>query len=314
MPTLGHGQRVELVRDLDIGNGWLLSVDGVAQSYVDLDDPTHLEFAYIRAMASVIDACLAPDHFIEAVHLGGGGATLPRYIAATRPGSPQLVVELDQEVVALAIDRLGLLDVAGLTLVVGDARETLDAQPDASADLVVSDVFDGSTVPARLLTTEAFNVARRVLRTDGLYIANIADSTTFDFARPVVAAMTRIFPAVAMLAEPPSSAADDSATSCSSGRRHRCRPTSSAAAGRVRSRRYASSRALHWRPSSETRRPRPTTTRPWLWRHPTGRTPADPDARVREALRCLGGSRPRVCRRSMDRCVARPHRTHRRRR
>ena len=32
----------ELLRDLDAEDGWLLSVDGVAQSYVDRADPSHL--------------------------------------------------------------------------------------------------------------------------------------------------------------------------------------------------------------------------------------------------------------------------------
>jgi spermidine synthase len=191
--------RVELVRDLDRPQGWLLSVDGVAQSYVDLDDPGHLEFDYIRAMAWVIDAGGPVD---VALHLGGGAATLPRYLAARHPGSRSLVVELDAEVVATAVDRLGLLDVPGLTLVVGDAREVLEAQPDASADLVVSDVFDGSTVPARLLTVEAFADVRRVLTAGGVYVANIADAKAFPFARPVVAALRDSFDAALVLAEP----------------------------------------------------------------------------------------------------------------
>ena len=36
---------------------------------------------------------------IDAVHLGGGGFTIPRYLAATRPGSDSLVLELDPGVV-----------------------------------------------------------------------------------------------------------------------------------------------------------------------------------------------------------------------
>ncbi|MFD1051433.1 spermine synthase, partial [Kibdelosporangium lantanae] len=45
----------ELMRDLDRPNGWLLSVDGVAQSYVDLDDPTYLDFEYVRRMGDIVD-------------------------------------------------------------------------------------------------------------------------------------------------------------------------------------------------------------------------------------------------------------------
>lgn len=195
------GARVDLIRDLDRPNAWLLSVDGVAQSYVDLDDPCHLEFEYIAVMADVVDATVA-DGPIDAIHLGGGGATLARYFAATRPGSEQLVVELDVDVATVAVDRLGLIDVPGVTLVVADAREGLAAQPAASADVVVCDVFDGSTVPAGVLSLEAMADVRRVLRPGGTFLANIADSTSFDYARPVVATAVTVFEHPALVAEP----------------------------------------------------------------------------------------------------------------
>ena len=70
---------VELLRDLDRQDGWLLSKDGVPQSYVDLQDPTFLEFEYVRLMADVID--LLDDGPLSCVHVGGGACTLPRYIA-----------------------------------------------------------------------------------------------------------------------------------------------------------------------------------------------------------------------------------------
>lgn len=196
------GERVDLIRDLDRPNGWLLSVEGVAQSYVDLDDPTHLEFEYVALMAEVIDMCTAPDAVLCVVHLGGGAGTLARWVAETRPRAEQLVVEADAEVATVAIDRLGLLDVTGVTLLIADARETVHAQPDGSADVIVSDVFDGSTVPSGVMSLEALADVRRVLRRDGIYIANIADATTFDFARPIVATLRANFGEVALLAEP----------------------------------------------------------------------------------------------------------------
>ena len=58
-------------------------------SYVDLDDPTFLEFAYVRAIASVVDAAFPEGEPLVAHHLGGGGLTFPRYLAATRPGHAQ---------------------------------------------------------------------------------------------------------------------------------------------------------------------------------------------------------------------------------
>ena len=67
--------------DPDRPTGRTLVLDGLRHSYVDLDDPTHLEFPYVQAMASVIDTAFAAATPLRAYHLGGGGAhraALPR--------------------------------------------------------------------------------------------------------------------------------------------------------------------------------------------------------------------------------------------
>ncbi|HEV7626442.1 MAG TPA: spermidine synthase-like protein, partial [Streptomyces sp.] len=45
----------KLLPDVDQEGAWLLTVDGAPQSYVDLNDPTHLEFEYARRIAHVLD-------------------------------------------------------------------------------------------------------------------------------------------------------------------------------------------------------------------------------------------------------------------
>src|SRR5687768_17980560 len=79
----------------------MLLVEGTPQSHVDLDDPSHLEFEYVRRMGHVLDLAAEEGRPIDVVHLGGGALTLPRYVAATRPGSRQRVVELDEPLTAL---------------------------------------------------------------------------------------------------------------------------------------------------------------------------------------------------------------------
>src|SRR4051812_40864274 len=108
---------VELLRDLDRPAGWVLLVDGVEQSYVDVDDPTHLEFEYMQHMALVIDAVRPAPDPVRALHLGGGAMTMPRWVQATRPSSRQVVVESAADVLS-AVAPLGA--VAGTTLVAGD--------------------------------------------------------------------------------------------------------------------------------------------------------------------------------------------------
>ena len=74
-------------------NAYVLRVDGADQSHVDLDDPTRLDFDYVRRMGDVLDAWQPAGEPLRVVHVGGAGMTLPRYVAATRPRSSQIVLE-----------------------------------------------------------------------------------------------------------------------------------------------------------------------------------------------------------------------------
>ncbi|GAB3517213.1 fused MFS/spermidine synthase [Phytohabitans suffuscus] len=94
----GHA---ELVPDPDRGRAFTLVLDGAPQSYVDLDDPTYLEFEYVRRMAIAVDLAAPPRRPLRVLHLGGGALSLPRYVASTRPGSAQRVVEVDGALVEL---------------------------------------------------------------------------------------------------------------------------------------------------------------------------------------------------------------------
>ena len=87
--------------------GRVLVLDDLRHSYVDLRDPRHLEFDYTRWIGDAIDAMAPPAAPLDAVFVGGGGFTLPRYLAATRPGSRSRVLEVDAALVELARERLG---------------------------------------------------------------------------------------------------------------------------------------------------------------------------------------------------------------
>ena len=198
----GDAPRVELVRDLERHDSYLLSVDGVAQSYVDLADPTHLELEYLLLVADILDSAFEAGRPIDAVHLGAGACTLPRYVAATRPGSRQHAYDLDAEVVEVVRDRLRIDEVAGLSLIVDEARHAMAQTRDNSAHLVVIDAYDGPRAAVSLLTKEAIGEARRVLRRTGVLVANVADRAPFDFLRPVLATLKEVFPQVVLLADP----------------------------------------------------------------------------------------------------------------
>ena len=191
-----------VVPDPDRPSGRTLRLDTLRHSYVDLDDPTHLEFTYAQIMGDVV-ATVAPDGApIDALHIGGGGFSLPRFIAATRPGSRSRVLELDPTLVQIARDELGLVTGPDLQVRVGDARLALADEPAAAFDLVIGDAFGGQAVPWHLATAEfAGEIARR-LRPGGLYAINLIDYPPLGFARAEAATLRAVFDHVAVIAPP----------------------------------------------------------------------------------------------------------------
>jgi spermidine synthase len=210
----GRGQRtwpdrVELLADLDRPGAWMLLVDDIAQSHVDLDDPRHLELEYVRRIGHVVDLAAPAGAPLRVLHLGGGGLTLARYVAATRPGSVQLAVESDPEVAGLVRRRLPLRPPgrarAGswrIDLRVGDARAALEQLSDGSFDIVIADVFDGAATPAHVTSAEFTREAARVLAGSGIYAVNVSDGPPLAHARARIATIRSVFRHACVIAEP----------------------------------------------------------------------------------------------------------------
>ena len=194
------GGELELLADADRPGGWLLLLDRIRQSYVDLDDPTYLDFEYIQAFAGVVDAMR--DGSLAVTHIGGGACTLARYIAVTRPGSPQIVLEPDSDLTAQVRTRLPFPRIARIRIRGVDGRSGIGALKDASADLLVLDAFAGGRVPADLTTVEFAAQVARVLRPDGLLLANVADGPPLTYVRRFVAAMLSVLPNGLLRADP----------------------------------------------------------------------------------------------------------------
>jgi spermidine synthase len=183
-------------------SGHTLYVEGVPQSYVDLADPTHLEFEYVRHIAVVLDSAAPPGLPLRVLHLGGGGLTLARYVAATRPGSEQTVVERDVALTALVARELPLPAGAGIRVVADDARAAVDQAPDNAYDVVISDVYRGAQMPASVCSVQFAAQAARVLRPGGRFAANVADLPPLAFSRRQAATLRTAFADVCVIAEP----------------------------------------------------------------------------------------------------------------
>ncbi|MGY1604309.1 fused MFS/spermidine synthase [Geodermatophilus sp. SYSU D00815] len=205
--TAYHCARV--VADPQRETGRVLMLDTLRHSYVDLADPTYLEFQYVRAIAAVADVVAPPGQPVSALHLGGGGLTVPRYLAETRPGSDSLVLEVDPGVVAIDREQLGLQTSDRLRVRVVDARVGLADEPAGERDLVVGDAFGGLSVPWQLTTVEALELVDAALTDDGIYAANLIDRPPLGFARAELATLREVFPHVALLARAPVLAGED---------------------------------------------------------------------------------------------------------
>jgi spermidine synthase len=202
-----HCARV--VADPERPDGRVLMLDTLRHSYVDLEDPTYLQFEYVRAIAAVTDVVAPEGQPISALHIGGGGLTVPRYLGAVRPGTESLVVEVDPGVVAIDREQLELETSGRLRVRVADGRVGLAEEPAGERNLVVGDAFGGLSVPWQLTTREALTLVDRALVDNGVYVVNLIDHPPLDFVRAELATLRAVFSHVLLLARSPVLAGED---------------------------------------------------------------------------------------------------------
>jgi spermidine synthase len=205
--TAYHCARV--VADPARDSGRVLMLDTLRHSYVDLEDPTHLEFEYVRAIAAVTDVMAPSGQALSALHVGGGGLTVPRYLAEVRPGTESLVIEVDPGVVAIDRSQLALETSDQLRVRVADGRVALAEEQPALRHLVVGDAFGGLSVPWQLTTREALELVDAALTDDGVYAVNLIDHPPLGFVRAELATVRDVFPHVLLLARAPVLAGED---------------------------------------------------------------------------------------------------------
>lgn len=176
--------------------GWVLTVDGTPQSHVDLARPTELHFEYIARMGHIIDEAFPGRDPLTVLHLGAGALTIPRYVAATHPGSRQQVIEIETDLIDFVRQHLPLPKDASIRCRYGDAREVMGALPGGllgQVDLVVVDIFRGARTPAHVTSVEFYTEVKRLLSPRGIVLVNVADGPPLAFAKSQLATVRYVF-------------------------------------------------------------------------------------------------------------------------
>lgn len=193
---------VTIVPDPSHPNAYLIRFGETDQSFVDLDDPTRIAFDYVERIVELLDSHKPEGERMRVVHVGGAGMSIPRYVAHTRPTSPQIVLEPNSALVAQVREKLPLPRNSGIKVREVDGRSGIAAMRDDFAEVVVVDAFAGAQVPAELTTLEFLTDVARVLTASGMVVLNVTDHAPFAYTRGVVAGLQQVFPHVLLGAEP----------------------------------------------------------------------------------------------------------------
>ncbi|GAB3557107.1 spermidine synthase [Arthrobacter alkaliphilus] len=194
----------ELVADPDNSNGWLLKINGVMSSHIDVAEPLFLDFEYMRWIAALVESKWPPSSRpkLRALHLGGGACSLARYFHAAYPDARQVVVELDGKLAEYVRGWFDLPKAPLLRIRVGEARAVTETLTPGTRDLIIRDVFSGALTP-RALTTREFNEhASKVLAPGGLYVVNSGDAPDLKNAREDAATIADTFAHTMIIADP----------------------------------------------------------------------------------------------------------------
>lgn len=165
----------------------LLNVNGTFQSVSYIASELRFELCvhYHRMMAKVIQqvATHANLHTNSAGHarvvvMGGGGFSLPKYLATHMSGSVIDAIEIDPKIVLLAREHFFLDEALAaasskLRVVEDDAWKVLQGADTGSIDVLVNEVFAGRKSLGPLGTLAGAQVVKEKLAAGGVYLADV---------------------------------------------------------------------------------------------------------------------------------------------
>ncbi len=191
------GAHATLKEDAFVPGAWVLSLGDAEQSHVNVGHPEEIFYEYLRRLANYIDQLKEPAAPLRVLHLGAGALTLARYVEAVRPGSTQVAVDLERELLDFVLEALPMDNQTGLTTLIGDAREVLTAElAGMEFDAVVLDIFSGAGAPAHLKVPAFYAEMKALLAPQGMVLVNVGDDPPFAFADSQIQALSQVFTSV----------------------------------------------------------------------------------------------------------------------
>lgn len=191
-------------------SGVLLLLDGTESSWIDLRDPAHLDFEYQQQMDAALAALThtgevgsadGPGSPVHALHLGGAGCALARAWDATRPGSTQTAVEIDEALAGSVRQWFDLPRSPRLRIRVGDAAQVVPGLRAGEWDVIVRDVFAAGRVPEACRDEPFLRGCLPALADGGLFLAN-TPAMPRGQAHSELRAVARVFGGVIVVADP----------------------------------------------------------------------------------------------------------------
>jgi spermidine synthase len=159
----------------------VLKVGGREQSTLVPARPTELVYEYLRRVEAILDEVPAMrrprgEGRTRVLHLGGGALTLPRRLEVSHPGTSQVVVDLDRELLDMVLASYPLGSPELTRPVVGDVQLALDqVVGDAPFAAVVLDIALDCDSPARLSSPEYMTRLASLAEDTGAVIINVGD-------------------------------------------------------------------------------------------------------------------------------------------
>jgi len=138
----------------------------------------HLATAYYGP-SSGVGLALKAYRESASLRIGAIGLGVGTVAAYGRFGDYFRFYDINPEIVGLAENFFTYLNdsMADTDIVVGDARISLEREPDQEFDILILDAFSGDAIPVHLLTKEAFEIYLRHLKPEGVLAVHTSNQS-----------------------------------------------------------------------------------------------------------------------------------------